>query len=318
MIPLTFNNTDVINAILDTGADVSVMSKQTFDKIPVDTKTPLEPSRLADNRVKGVTGHALKSLGISKISFSIGPTNWTLDFEVFDHLKNTALLGSDFLAQSKAQIDFEKRTLRLGEHIQLLQYKDRSTKLALVRVQEKVHISPSSTVTFPGRIGSKDRTMQGTVVITPLGNAHVLQDQLCLLMPNLLVEADATGRVLLEVTKCFGRSFTLKAGMTIAVAEQESSAEINFINGIPDLPADGTELHSVESQPDTNSEKRKLNDLQLPAVKLQHSDANQRACVGALLIENTDVFAQKELDPGKGTHRIRKQTQVTPSFFFFQ
>ena len=50
-----------------------------------------------------------------------------MKFEIVRGITTTALLGSDFLAMSKAQIDFEERTLKLADHVALMHRKDEAT-----------------------------------------------------------------------------------------------------------------------------------------------------------------------------------------------
>ena len=76
--------------------------------IAFHSNTEYHLSKLTFGKVTGLTGHAVKSQGISTVSVKIGPTYCEVDFEVFEGLKKTTLVGSNFLPQRKAQTDFEQ------------------------------------------------------------------------------------------------------------------------------------------------------------------------------------------------------------------
>ena len=95
-----------------------------FEKqIPSSCKGPLKSTKFGPGQIVGISGQQLETLGVAKLTFKIGPTEWQVPFEIIRGMTSKVLLGSDFLALSKAQLDFDQRTLKLGDHIGILHRK---------------------------------------------------------------------------------------------------------------------------------------------------------------------------------------------------
>ena len=83
-----------LNAVLDTGAKVSLINKKLFDQIPHKCKTALHPSIfwfIAANMSE------IENAGISDITFQLGNTTFTHKFLVSKSLGKEILLGIDFV-----------------------------------------------------------------------------------------------------------------------------------------------------------------------------------------------------------------------------
>ena len=168
MINIQIGSLDTF-AVIDMGADITIMSEKLFNKIPAMHKSPVEPGKYSDGNVVGISGHKLNSLGVSKIKCQIGPTTWEISFEILRGVSHTALLGSDFLATSQAQLDFNERTLKVGNFVTLMYRKDERSSVSLVEVTKKQYIPPSSNCILHAKV--IDSSVQGTCILTPLDNS---------------------------------------------------------------------------------------------------------------------------------------------------
>ena len=100
-----------LNAVLDTGAKVSLINKQLFDQIPHKCKTALHPSIL---QLIAANMSEIDNAGVSDITFQLGNTTFTHKFVVSKILGKEILLGIDFV---------------YGNQIKLLYHNDHSPYL---------------------------------------------------------------------------------------------------------------------------------------------------------------------------------------------
>ena len=110
-----------LNAVLDTGAKVSLTNKQLFNQIPRKCKMALHPSIL-----QLVAANMLETdnAGVSDITFQLGNTTFTHKFVVSNSLGKEILLGIDFVYGNQIKLlyhDDHSPYLESGEddHIDL-------------------------------------------------------------------------------------------------------------------------------------------------------------------------------------------------------
>ena len=90
-----------LNAVLDTGAKVTIMNKKLFDPLPKKCKTPLLPSILC---LVATNQSEIDNLGISDITFQLGNTTFTHRFIVSKSLSQDVLLGIDFVYANQIKL----------------------------------------------------------------------------------------------------------------------------------------------------------------------------------------------------------------------
>ena len=90
-----------LNAVLDTGAKVSLINKQLFDQIPHKCKTALRPSILW---LVAANMSEIDNAGVSDITFQLGNTTFTHKFVVSKSLGKEILLGIDFVYNNQIKL----------------------------------------------------------------------------------------------------------------------------------------------------------------------------------------------------------------------
>ena len=90
-----------MNAVLDTGAKVTLINKQLFDQIPQKCKTPLCPSIL---KLRAANMSEIDNAGVSDITFKLGNTMFCHKFVVSKSLGKEILLGVDFIFANKIKL----------------------------------------------------------------------------------------------------------------------------------------------------------------------------------------------------------------------
>ena len=130
-------------AIVDSMADISIMSEQFFKKLPSSSTITLHPSRI--NQLTGVSGDKLSTLGAANIDFQIDTIKVAGTFEIVSGIRKDVLLGSDFLSKVQATLDYESCTLQIGSYVILLKKKsDLNRPCFLVETTQKVSILPQT------------------------------------------------------------------------------------------------------------------------------------------------------------------------------
>ena len=89
-------------ALVDTGAEVSVMSEKMYSRIR--NKSGMKSTSYA---LQGAGGKPLNVLGVTTLSFKLGSKNFTQKFHVISHASRNLILGTDFLSTHKARIYFD-------------------------------------------------------------------------------------------------------------------------------------------------------------------------------------------------------------------
>ena len=90
-----------MNAVLDTGAKVTLINKPLFDQIPQKCKTPLHPSIL---KLRAANMSEIDNAGVSDITFKLGNTMFCHKFVVSKSLGKEILLGVDFIFANKIKL----------------------------------------------------------------------------------------------------------------------------------------------------------------------------------------------------------------------
>ena len=83
------------HAILDTGADRTVISLDLFKELFAGNRPP--PINPTTVKLKGATGHKLEILGQVQMPYTIGGVRLTHPVQVVSNMKNTLLLGNDVI-----------------------------------------------------------------------------------------------------------------------------------------------------------------------------------------------------------------------------
>ena len=88
--------------LLDTGADISAISKSLLDQVAPEAK--IKRSSLIS--IRGVCGEIHQVLGEAELNFECDSLQFTHTFQVFQHLHTKMLVGLDFLRKNNVQVRF--------------------------------------------------------------------------------------------------------------------------------------------------------------------------------------------------------------------
>ena len=127
-------------ALVDSGADVSVMSEKMYQRLKPKSKL-----RQVSQVLQGAGGRPLKVKGVTELAFSLGKQHFLQTCYVISDASRNLILGVDFLKKHKARIYFDLEKLRLnGEYVDL----DQDVHIAsVVRIAADITLPPKLSET---------------------------------------------------------------------------------------------------------------------------------------------------------------------------
>lgn len=100
------------NALVDTGAEISVIHQNVFKSLPFKHKLSKTNARL-----QSVNGGSLSVIGSTEISFYIGNQRLTHKFIVATGINKNVILGKDWLTKFGVRLYFDLKRLRIGKRM---------------------------------------------------------------------------------------------------------------------------------------------------------------------------------------------------------
>ena len=195
-------NDVMLNILVDTGSDLTLLSKDIFDQI----KDPphLEPLNL---QLYTANGTNLATSGIADITFEFESKLLSQSVIVTDNFRYECLLGKDFLIANKMAVDYGKMTLKFPDGFEVLFTSKQKQTATLI---SDLRISPKTTVAIQTSIKNADSDLQ---LITDGG--FLASDKL--FVPKIVTKVrNPSNRVTLQVTNITDQSVFIKAGTKIA------------------------------------------------------------------------------------------------------
>ena len=130
--------TMMCNALIDTGATRSCMSKKYYKKLHL-AKIHL----LQNINVKSATGSNLAPVGLVNCTFELGKNKFRSDFIVCKNLTRPLILGRDFLIQNYVSVKYSENGKCILDYQQEL--------IASLNVEERPQLSLTASMILPGR-----------------------------------------------------------------------------------------------------------------------------------------------------------------------
>ena len=125
-----------LDMLVDTGAQVSLLSKRVYDDIPGVSGSPLYP---VDGQIAAANGGLINVYGRLELTLIIGRVPYSCEFLVADMGQLSGWLGMVFLKKNNATLMCSMRSLRLGGWVGLRSFAGRAQQ---DRVVERLSVSP--------------------------------------------------------------------------------------------------------------------------------------------------------------------------------
>ena len=203
-------------AILDTGADRSLISEDLYKSLFTEQNRPkLRSSRM---RLKGATGHQLIIQGQIEMPVTVGSITLTHPMQVVSNMKSTLLLGNDII--------LDKITIIKGRELEMshdgqkctapIEYRTPHMKVRLLHNED---IAPKSIRIVEAELIYTDRQRDETATHSPLVTISQLDDDDGTFgIEDVLTQATAEGRVKIVVANLQDDPITYAKGLIMAQA----------------------------------------------------------------------------------------------------
>jgi hypothetical protein len=265
-----------VNALLDSGADVSVIRTDMFHKIKRSLSLELNKS---SEVLRNASGKHLKLLGETEVKFQIGSQILSQKCHVTPDIRVPLLLGTDFMKHNDVTIWISRGQVTINGEILPLRHYDKLSNL--VRLVESTTIPPQTAITTWGKIRQID---SGTVLCLTQAEHGFMQNEPGLTIMNTVGTVVKNKYVPMTIVNATGREFFVTAGCVLAQSETIDESDINNIDSIgtdnlPDLTYEDVKNFKLHSE------------MQLtPEEVIQFEE---------LIHKNSDVFGSHKYDLGR-------------------
>ena len=259
-----------IRALVDTGADVSVMHKRIYDSLKEKPQLKTTYTKLS-----GAKGNSISSYGVASVKFAIAGLHFCHDFHIVPTICRNVILGLDWLRDNKAQLDFDNLHLKIGKtKVNLEEDEDIAS---VIRLCKTVNIPPQTMIICEGRLKSSSYFPVDKIYHLFTDEQGSLSDEAGLILPSSIAYLDKNMKTMVSLVNNTNKAYTLKQGCIIGRLAQVKPHEI--------LPIQN------KGGPVKGNSKVNLDEAQIP---------NQlRSPVIKLLEQNEDIFAKNDFDLGQ-------------------
>ena len=266
-------NNSTFRALVDTGADVSLLSAKAFRMISRGTDGP----RLSEGRVllQGASGVGIKVLGAVSVAIQMGSSCYEHEFHVVDSLTSTVILGWDFLTNHNASIrcSAEQAVLQIGG--QELSLQDTEYINSLVRLRRNIYVPPRSTVIGKAKFkGQTQGIRKGNYMVSQVNSGFLSQEPGLMIM-NGLVNIKDRATLPIAIVNSTNKAFRLKKGNVVARVYSLGEAKLCSV----------TEAYETAECNQTEA------DLSVPE--------KYKGAVERLIQKNSDLFADRDTELGQ-------------------
>jgi len=206
--------------MVDSGAVVSVISKNFLTKMGISVGHVIEPEALV-----AADGRNLRVIGTVELTVGLNGLLVPHVFYVIDGLNREAIIGLDFLHLTKCQLDLVTGTVSFFDGLVSLPLQHRSSDEAVIRAIERVEIPPGTEALIPVRIPPKFVSSSKTALLEP----HVAMLRQGCLVARMVIRIDRP-QTMCRIFNPMDRKIMIRKGSslaTIAFAEVGCVAEVD-------------------------------------------------------------------------------------------
>ena len=292
MIPVYFNGFKV-TSLVDTGANTTIMSINTFNQMAPNQKPILNLSTtdmiLADGRAVPIAGRG-------KMRIEMGPA--TLLHEVWvANIEPDAIIGIDVMKETECIIDPSRLQVQIGDTV-LQSQPDPPPSVYTVRAAETVVIKPGHELILPGKLDNNSNVDSPCMIMEPdegfSGRSNLMVARVAIhpvegkSVPIRLANCSTEPQIIYKNTKV-ANCQVVEAVLEPNQEPPDGKISSNDYEGFPE--------HLTELLEDSS----------------ENLTAYQKAEVKSLLREYKDVFSTSKTDLGRsGIVRHKISTQSPP------
>ena len=272
------------SALCDTGASVSCISKQFFDKAFLNDKPNINPCHV--KYIVGVGGTNHQVLGVVEINVNFGTLGLTYPFYVVEELHYSIILGHDFLKAHSVTLDIRGKKMIIQDHVKVCSLQ---TNTGYARTVKSINLPANSEIDVQVKIARVNTSDE--VLLEPL--ARLANENL--LGAKCLVKVNK-GKSVMRLINPTETNIQIKGNKVLAIVSQVEKANIFMLD-------DGQTDQTETTKEDCSVTPQKF------TFDLDSADLNeqQKGQLREVLNKNSDIFSEGLHDLGKThltTHHI--------------
>ncbi len=241
------------------------------------------------------SGHALQPLGMALITFKLGHHTFTHKFQVVRNMWRAVIIGSDFLTEYKASLDFERNIMLLKwgtdrTEIVALKPKDSNSEVnqitsTIVKTKNKMCLPPYTAVKVKCQLPKGQNMSQNNLhcLLTAFEDDLVIPDQPGLILSDQVVRAGKNTEA--WVMNHTDVTYTLPKGYPLAHLQSVSECEVS------EIEEKTLDCHDSQFTP--------VSDSCPPTSSLQMASPEEKKAMEALLKKYDHLFAENDLELGR-------------------
>ena len=153
----TLINNLPVSFVLDTGAAVTILHRETWEKIKMPKR---QLTTWTGQNLIGVEGTPLQVLGCSEIPVEIEGKTFSMKVIVVSSLTAEAIMGMDFLEANNCKIDLKQKALCFPDKDLCVPLKnslaDMTTEASVVvMMEEPLHLAPLSEIEIMAKVSGE-------------------------------------------------------------------------------------------------------------------------------------------------------------------
>ena len=270
------------NALCDTGASVSCISKHFFDKAFPNVKPNINPCHIKS--IVGVGGTHHPVLGVVLIDVKFGTLGLSYPFYVVEDLHHSLILGHDFMETHSVTLDIKGKKMIIHDNVKVCSLR---TNTGYARTVKPIKLPANSEIDIPvkiARVSTNDEVLLEP--LSSLANESILGAK-CLIKVN-------KGKSVMRLANLSESDVQLRGNKVLAVVSQVEKAHVFTLNDSESSHSKTTEQNNITRTPSEFS------------FDLQHSDLNeqQKEKLLSFLHANNGIFSEGLHDLGK-THLVQ-------------
>lgn len=211
----------VIDFLIDTGASVTMVSTETFDKMYENSPTRLEP---VNRTCVNVSGSAIDFKGKLTTNINFGNIGRQQEIIVADIATDAAILGADFLSRNRCDLLMGRQVLKIDDEEIPFWTRNDSEKACRVEVRQEVTVPPNSKQIVPVKI-CKSGYLRDIGLIEPSDNLFQRRQ----IIAAKSITSTKIPNPVIQVINCGDEQVTLPKGFTIGHCESLYEKDIQTL-----------------------------------------------------------------------------------------
>ena len=278
-----FRNNVTVRFLLDSGADLSLLRQDIFERIGTDNA--LKPTSV---KLQTANGNLLEVKGLAELPFKIGSVEQTHAFYIVNNLNRCGLLGLDWMRQKQIRIYFDLQKMRVGGT--LINLENDIHIASILRTKGDTILQANTIHLIKGHLKGNPYFSSKQVYETEPPKGGDLENDPNVIINHAAVTLNEDNTVPIIIENHGDRDIFLRKGTPIA--------QLQYIHELNEVRERGIEVDKNRRDFETNMQR----DL--------CCNENFRPQVEALLRKNSDSFAFSDLEITK-TNTITMDIKTT-------